>query len=242
MLAGEATLGLAGAGAITLAFDQIGDPLEHRPGPAAIPKPSATTCLWCRRQRIHRTARTPGTGWTSARSFTSPTDSLHPTATSRSGRPFLPRPGTVTYSPPPPPAKYPLDVTDIVTRAPGDVGPSRYQELSPGVWAPDPSAGYQAQPPWPAPQQPIVGRLRRPRGHGPTAEVRRSASIDVPVAPRLGTTAVTDDAAMSTNRDDLLDLSGLTAADHRGELVAVGAVAFGARPVEVALHGAHRHR
>ena len=165
------------------------------------------------------------------------------------------------------PAKYPLDVTDIVTRAPGDVGPSRYQELSPGVWAPDPSAGYQAQPPWPAPQQPIVGRLRRPRGHGPTAEVKRSASIDVPVAPRLGTTAVTDDAevsrsasidvpvaprlgttavtddaAMSTNRDDLLDLSGLAAADHRGELVAVGAVAFGARPVEVALHGAHRHR
>ena len=58
----------------------------------------------------------------------------------------------------------------------------------------------------------------------------------------LGTTAVTDDAAMSTNRDDLLDLSGLAAADQRGELVAVGAVAFGARPVEVALHGAHRHR
>src|SRR6478609_3964435 len=77
---------------------------------------------------------------------------------------------------------------------------------------------------------------------GPTAEVSRSASIDVPVAPRLGTTAVTDDAAMSTNRDDLLELSGLAAADQRGELVAVGAVAFGARPVEVALHGAHRHR
>ena len=58
----------------------------------------------------------------------------------------------------------------------------------------------------------------------------------------LGGTAVTDDAAMSTNRDDLLELSGLAAADQRGELVAVGAVAFGARPVEVALHGAHRHR
>ena len=43
----------------------------------------------------------PGTGWTSARSFSSPTDSLRPTATSRSGRPFLPRPGIVTYSPPP---------------------------------------------------------------------------------------------------------------------------------------------
>ena len=90
--------------------------------------------------------------------------------------------------------------------------------------------------------RPIVGRSRRPPGPGPTAEVSRSASIDVPVAPRLGTTAVTDDAAMSTNRHDLLDLSGLAAADHRGELVAVGAVAFGARPVEVALHGAHRHR
>ena len=90
--------------------------------------------------------------------------------------------------------------------------------------------------------RPIVGRSRRPPGPGPTAEVSRSASIDVPVAPRLGTTAVTDDAAMSTNRDDLLDLSGLAAADQRGELVAVGAVAFGARPVEVALHGAHRHR
>jgi transposase len=85
-------------------------------------------------------------------------------------------------------------------------------------------------------------RLRRPRGHGPTAEVRRSASIDVPVAPRSGTTAVTDDAAMSTNRDDLLDLSGLAATDQRGELVAIGAVAFGTRPIEVALHGAHRHR
>src|SRR6476620_12586710 len=46
--------------------------------------------------------------------------------------------------------------------------------------------------------RPIVGRSRRPPGPGPTAEVSRSASIDVPVAPRLGTTAVTDDAAMST--------------------------------------------
>ena len=90
--------------------------------------------------------------------------------------------------------------------------------------------------------RPIIGRSRRPPGPRPTAEVSRSASIDVPVAPRLGATAVTFDAAMSTNRDDLLDLSGLAASDQRGELVAVGAVAFGARPVEVALHGAHRHR
>jgi hypothetical protein len=88
----------------------------------------------------------------------------------------------------------------------------------------------------------IVGRSRRPPGPGPSAEVSRSASIDVSVAPRLGTTAITDDAAMLTDRHDLLDLSGLAAADQRGELVAVGAVAFGARPVEVALHGAHRHR
>src|SRR6185437_16377560 len=48
--------------------------------------------------------------------------------------------------------------------------------------------------------RPIVGRSRRPPGPGPTAEVSCSASIDVPVAPRLGTTAVTFDAAMSTNR------------------------------------------
>ena len=35
MLAGEATLGLAGAGAITLAFDQIGDPLDAPPRPGS---------------------------------------------------------------------------------------------------------------------------------------------------------------------------------------------------------------
>ena len=39
-----------------------------------------------------------------------------------------------------------------------------------------------------------------------------------------------------------VDLTGLAAADHRRELVAVGAVDFGACAVEVALHRAHRHR
>jgi len=41
---------------------------------------------------------------------------------------------------------------------------------------------------------------------------------------------------------DLQDLPGLAAADHRRELVPVGAVEFGACTVEVALHRAHRHR
>src|SRR6476660_289851 len=51
-----------------------------------------------------------------------------------------------------------------------------------------------------------------------------------------------DDSATSTSVLACQDLPGLAAADHCGELVAVGAVAFAACVVEVALHGAHRHR
>jgi hypothetical protein len=57
--------------------------------------------------------------------------------------------------PPPPPTKYPLDIGDIVTTWPGQLGPATHQELIPGVWGPYPGAGYQPAPPWAAPQQPI---------------------------------------------------------------------------------------
>jgi uncharacterized protein YukE len=64
-----------------------------------------------------------------------------------------------TYQPPPTPAKYPLDIGDIVTTAPGQLGPSGHELIADtpqgSYWAPDPSAGYQPSPPWSAPQQPI---------------------------------------------------------------------------------------
>jgi hypothetical protein len=75
-----------------------------------------------------------------------------------------------TYQPPPPPAKYPLDIGDIVTRAPGQLGPSGHELIAQTpqgtYWAPDPSAGYQPSPPWFAPQQPIDVRdvIRVPAG------------------------------------------------------------------------------
>lgn len=63
-------------------------------------------------------------------------------------------------SPPPPPAKYPLDIGDIVATGPKQLGPSTHTviaELPDGTtyWAPDPNLGYQPSPPWSAPQQPI---------------------------------------------------------------------------------------
>jgi hypothetical protein len=64
-----------------------------------------------------------------------------------------------TYAPPPPPAKYPLRIGDIVSTAPGQLGPSGHvliaQTPQGSYWAPDPGAGYQPAPPWSAPQQPI---------------------------------------------------------------------------------------
>ena len=64
-----------------------------------------------------------------------------------------------TYQAPPPAAKYPLDISDIVTTAPGQLGPNGHvlltQTPQATYWAPDPGAGYQAAPPWPGPQQPI---------------------------------------------------------------------------------------
>ena len=57
--------------------------------------------------------------------------------------------------PPPPAAKYPLDIGDIVTSGPGQAGPRHPPAVDSGVWVPDPDAGYQPSPPWAAPQQPI---------------------------------------------------------------------------------------
>jgi hypothetical protein len=73
---------------------------------------------------------------------------------------YYPEPGSsFTYAPPPPPAKYPLDIGDIVSTAPAQLGPSGHELIAQtpqgSYWAPDPSAGYQPAPPWTAPQQPI---------------------------------------------------------------------------------------
>jgi hypothetical protein len=73
---------------------------------------------------------------------------------------YYPAPGSgFTYQPPPPPAKYPLGIGDIVSTAPGQLGPSGHvliaQTPQGSYWAPDPGAGYQPAPPWSAPQQPI---------------------------------------------------------------------------------------
>jgi hypothetical protein len=76
---------------------------------------------------------------------------------------YYPEPGSnFTYAPPPPPAKYPLDTGDIVSTAPGQLGPSGHELIAQtphgSYWAPDPNAGYQPAPPWTAPQQPIDAR------------------------------------------------------------------------------------
>jgi hypothetical protein len=46
-----------------------------------------------------------------------------------------------TYQPPPPPAKYPLDIGDIVSTAPGQLGPSGHELIAQtpqgSYWAPD---------------------------------------------------------------------------------------------------------
>jgi hypothetical protein len=73
---------------------------------------------------------------------------------------YYPSPGSdLNVTPPPPPAKYPLDIGDIVSRAPGQLGPSGHVEIARtpegSYWAPDPNAGYQPSPPWSAPQRPI---------------------------------------------------------------------------------------
>jgi hypothetical protein len=64
-----------------------------------------------------------------------------------------------TYAPPPPLAKYPLDIGDIVMTPPGQLGPSGHELIAQTpqgrYWAPDPGAGYQPSPPWSAPQQPV---------------------------------------------------------------------------------------
>jgi hypothetical protein len=63
------------------------------------------------------------------------------------------------YQPPPSPAKYLLGIGDIVSTAPGQLGPSGHELIAQtpqgSYWAPDPGAGYQPAPPWSAPQQPI---------------------------------------------------------------------------------------
>jgi hypothetical protein len=84
---------------------------------------------------------------------------------------YYPEPGSsFSYQPPPPPAKYPLDIGDIVSRAPGQLGPSGHELIAQtpqgSYWAPDPKAGYQPAPPWTAPQQPVDVRdvIRVPAG------------------------------------------------------------------------------
>ena len=74
---------------------------------------------------------------------------------------YYPDPGSgLSVAPPPPAAKYPLDIGDITSAGPDQYGPSNHvviTKLPDGTtyWAPDPNAGYQPAPPWSAPQQPI---------------------------------------------------------------------------------------
>lgn len=59
--------------------------------------------------------------------------------------------------PPPAPAKYPLDLSDVRVIDPdsGALFPPGYQQVAPGIGVPHPDSYYGAQPPWPKPQQPI---------------------------------------------------------------------------------------
>jgi hypothetical protein len=101
-----------------------------------------------------------------------PDDQLAPYGTVQIGPGlYYPDPSSgFTYQPPPPPAKYPLDIGDIVTTAPGQLDPGGHELITQtpqgSYWAPDPGAGYQPAPPWSAPQQPIDVRdvIRVPAG------------------------------------------------------------------------------
>jgi hypothetical protein len=57
-------------------------------------------------------------------------------------------------NPPPDPVKYPLDIPDIKQVQPGQLLPSGYMNVAPGIGVPDPDAGYQPSPPW-SPRVPI---------------------------------------------------------------------------------------
>lgn len=65
--------------------------------------------------------------------------------------------GGLGYVPPPPPAKYPLDLSDVQVIDPdsGALFPPGYQQVAPGIGVPHPDSYYGVQPPWPKPQQPI---------------------------------------------------------------------------------------
>lgn len=58
-------------------------------------------------------------------------------------------------TPPPPPAKYPLDMNDILQVPKGQLAPWGTKELSPGFFSPSPSSHDVADPPWSAPEMPI---------------------------------------------------------------------------------------
>ena len=65
--------------------------------------------------------------------------------------------GGMGVQPPPPPAKYPLDLGDIRVIDPNSdaLFPPGYQQVAPGIGVPHPDSYFGVQPPWPKPEQPI---------------------------------------------------------------------------------------
>ena len=61
--------------------------------------------------------------------------------------------------PPPPPAEYPFDASDVVVLPSDELGPTRSIDIveqdGSRYWIPDPAGGYAGSSPWPAPEVPI---------------------------------------------------------------------------------------
>ena len=80
---------------------------------------------------------------------------------------YYPTGNPYSVTPPPPPAQYPLDASDIDYYPPGGpLPPYGSTELSPGYHTTDPTPGVGVPPAWPTPQQPIDVRdvIHVPRG------------------------------------------------------------------------------
>lgn len=78
---------------------------------------------------------------------------------------WYPDPYRYDMTPPPPPAKYPLDTGDVLVIQDGEPFPTRYREVAPNIAVPDPGGLVPSQP-WDPPQQPIDIRdvIEVPRG------------------------------------------------------------------------------
>jgi len=65
--------------------------------------------------------------------------------------------GGLGVQPPPPAARYPLDIGDIRVIDPDsdDLFPNGYKQIAPGIGVPHPDGTWAPSPSWPAPQQPI---------------------------------------------------------------------------------------